>query len=110
MTRAPPSVTASPSTSTAASSRAGPPLSRRSRRDACACCAPGACRVRRSAGCSRATEVAVVRPLQGLRYDPARAGDLGLVLAPPYDVITPREQAELHPRSPYNVSPPIPPE
>src|SRR5205823_3006371 len=40
---------------------------------------------------------------QGLRYDPARAGDLGLVLAPPYDVITPREQAELHARSPYNV-------
>ena len=47
--------------------------------------------------------MAVVRPLQGLRYDPARAGDLGLVLAPPYDVITPREQAELHARSPYNV-------
>src|SRR5436309_10843100 len=59
--------------------------------------------MRRSAGRSRATEVAVVRPLQGLRYDPARAGDLGLVLAPPYDVITPREQAELHARSPYNV-------
>src|SRR5205823_132734 len=81
--------TVAASTSTAASSRAAPPPSRRSRRGACACCAPGACRMRRSAGRSRATEVAVVRPLQGLRYDPARAGDLGLVLAPPYDVITP---------------------
>jgi len=47
--------------------------------------------------------VAVVRPLQGLRYDPARAGDPGLLLAPPYDIITPSEQAELHARSPYNV-------
>ena len=47
--------------------------------------------------------MAVVRPLRGLRYDPARAGDPGLLLAPPYDVVTPREQAELQARSPYNV-------
>ena len=47
--------------------------------------------------------MAAVRPLAGLRYDPARAGDLGQVLAPPYDVITAAEQAELHARSPYNV-------
>jgi len=47
--------------------------------------------------------VAVVRPLRGLRYDAARAGDPGLLLAPPYDVVTPREQAELQARSPYNV-------
>ena len=47
--------------------------------------------------------MAAVRPLAALRYDPARAGDLGQVLAPPYDVITAAEQAELHARSPYNV-------
>jgi len=47
--------------------------------------------------------MAVVRPLAGLRYDPARVGDIGQVLAPPYDVITPAEQAELYARSPYNV-------
>ncbi|HYR97260.1 MAG TPA: DUF1015 domain-containing protein [Candidatus Binatus sp.] len=47
--------------------------------------------------------MAVVRPLAGLRYDPARVGDVGQVLAPPYDVITPAEQAELHARSPHNV-------
>ena len=47
--------------------------------------------------------MAVVRPLAGLRYDPARVGDVGQVLAPPYDVITPAEQAELYARSPYNV-------
>jgi uncharacterized protein (DUF1015 family) len=47
--------------------------------------------------------MATVRPLAGLRYDPARVGDVGLVLAPPYDVITPAEQAELYARSPWNV-------
>jgi uncharacterized protein (DUF1015 family) len=46
--------------------------------------------------------MAVVRPLAGVRYDPARVGDLGAVLAPPYDVIAPGEQAELYTRSPYN--------
>src|SRR5436309_9949193 len=47
--------------------------------------------------------MAIVRPLTGLRYDPARVGDVGQVLAPPYDVITPPEQAELYARSPWNV-------
>ena len=47
--------------------------------------------------------MAAVRPLAGLRYDPARAGDVGQLLAPPYDVITAAEQAELYARSPYNV-------
>src|SRR5438067_1614848 len=46
--------------------------------------------------------MAVVAPLNGLRYDPARVGDMADVLAPPYDVITPAEQAELYGRSPYN--------
>ena len=47
--------------------------------------------------------MAVVRPLRALRYDPATVGDVGRVLAPPYDVISPAEQEELHGRSPHNV-------
>jgi uncharacterized protein (DUF1015 family) len=46
--------------------------------------------------------MAVVRPLRGLRYDPASVGDVGQALAPPYDVISPAEQAELYGRSLYN--------
>jgi uncharacterized protein (DUF1015 family) len=47
--------------------------------------------------------MAVVEPLAALRYDQSRVGDPGLVLAPPYDVISPAEQNELYARSPYNV-------
>jgi uncharacterized protein (DUF1015 family) len=45
--------------------------------------------------------MADVRPFRALRYDPARA-DLALTAAPPYDVISPDEQAELYRRSPHN--------
>jgi hypothetical protein len=31
--------------------------------------------------------MARVRPVRGLRYDLPRAGDAGLLLAPPYDVV-----------------------
>ena len=47
--------------------------------------------------------MADVRPLAGLRYDPARVGDVADVIAPPYDVITPDEQQALYARSPWNV-------
>ena len=47
--------------------------------------------------------MAEVRPLAGLRYDVARVGDPGTVLAPPYDVISAADQAELYARSQYNV-------
>ncbi len=40
-------------------------------------------------------------PLRGLRYT-AKAGDLGALLAPPYDVIGPALQRELALASPYN--------
>ena len=46
--------------------------------------------------------MAEVRPFRGLRYVAAMAGDLGAVLCPPYDVISPEEQAALERRSPYN--------
>jgi uncharacterized protein (DUF1015 family) len=47
--------------------------------------------------------MAVVRAVRALRYDTARVGDLSRVIAPPYDVITPEEQAALYEASPYNV-------
>jgi len=46
--------------------------------------------------------MAVVSPFPGLRYDPARVGAMASVVAPPYDVISPAEQAALYDRSPYN--------
>jgi uncharacterized protein (DUF1015 family) len=46
--------------------------------------------------------VADVRGFRGLRYAPQRAGDLSAVVCPPYDVISPREAAELRAASPYN--------
>jgi uncharacterized protein (DUF1015 family) len=47
--------------------------------------------------------VAVVRPFRTLRYDPAVAGPLESLVAPPYDVIEPAQREELLGRSPYNV-------
>jgi uncharacterized protein (DUF1015 family) len=47
--------------------------------------------------------VAVVRPFRALRYDPAVAGPLESLVAPPYDVIGAEEREELLGRSPYNV-------
>jgi uncharacterized protein (DUF1015 family) len=47
--------------------------------------------------------VAVVRPFRALRYDPAVAGPLDLLVAPPYDVVGSDEREELFGRSPYNV-------
>jgi uncharacterized protein (DUF1015 family) len=47
--------------------------------------------------------MAEVRPLRALRYDPAVAGPLSDVIAPPYDVIDAHQRAELLARSPHNV-------
>ena len=44
-----------------------------------------------------------VEPLRALHYDPAVAGPLQALAAPPYDVIDPDQRAELQSRSPYNV-------
>src|SRR5437016_1461126 len=44
-----------------------------------------------------------IAPFHGLRYDPAKAGPLGKVIAPPYDVISPEQRDELAARSPYNI-------
>jgi len=44
-----------------------------------------------------------VEPLRALHYDPAVAGPLQALAAPPYDVIDPEQRAELAARSPHNV-------
>jgi uncharacterized protein (DUF1015 family) len=44
-----------------------------------------------------------IAPFRGIRYDPARTGDLSKVVSPPYDVISESARAELEAASPYNV-------
>jgi uncharacterized protein (DUF1015 family) len=47
--------------------------------------------------------MADVQPLRALHYDLPTVGQLGAVVAPPYDVIDPQQRAALAARSPYNV-------
>ncbi len=44
-----------------------------------------------------------IRPFRGLRYAADAVGDLGAVVAPPYDVIAPEQQAQLIARHEKNV-------
>ena len=44
-----------------------------------------------------------IAPFVALRYDPTVAGPLPDLVSPPYDVISPEEDARLRARSPYNV-------
>jgi len=45
-----------------------------------------------------------ILPFRGVRYDPTAAGgDLSDLVAPPYDVISPAEQAALYEKNPSNV-------
>ncbi len=48
-------------------------------------------------------EMAEILPFHGVLYDPATVGDVTAVVAPPYDVIGPAEQAALYDRHPCNV-------
>ena len=47
--------------------------------------------------------IADVRALPGIRYHLMHAGDLGALVAPPYDVLTDAQVAAYEARSPYNV-------
>ena len=47
--------------------------------------------------------MAVVKPFRALRYDETVAGPLETLVAPPYDVISPEQRAELMERSEHNV-------
>lgn len=44
-----------------------------------------------------------IAPFRALRYNLASVGDLGAVIAPPYDVLNPDDQDRLYARSPHNV-------
>ncbi len=46
--------------------------------------------------------MAFVAPFRALRYDPAKVPDLGAVVAPPYDVISPEQREALLARHPHN--------
>jgi uncharacterized protein (DUF1015 family) len=47
--------------------------------------------------------MADVRPFRGIRYNTEAIGDLSLVVAPPYDVISPEEHDGYYNKHPYNV-------
>jgi len=47
--------------------------------------------------------MAEILPFRGVLFDPAKVGDVTAVVAPPYDVIGPDEQAALYERHPCNV-------
>ncbi len=43
-----------------------------------------------------------IAPFRGLRYNPAKVGDLSQVVTPPYDVISPEARDAYHERHPYS--------
>ncbi|WP_305045107.1 DUF1015 domain-containing protein [Geoalkalibacter sp.] len=47
--------------------------------------------------------MAKIVPFRGLRYNLKKVTDLNLVMAPPYDVISPEQQEALYGRDPHNV-------
>jgi uncharacterized protein (DUF1015 family) len=47
--------------------------------------------------------MALIVPFRGIYYNPAKIGDTGRVVAPPYDVISPEAQDALYSRHPKNV-------
>lgn len=47
--------------------------------------------------------MAEVRPFSGIRFNIDKTPDIGKVICPPYDIISPAEQSAIHARSPYNV-------
>ena len=47
--------------------------------------------------------MASILPFRGVSYNPQKISDLGKVVAPPYDVISPQEQDALYQRHPQNV-------
>src|SRR5712664_2626985 len=47
--------------------------------------------------------MADVVPFHGLRFDESKAGPLGDLISPPYDVISAAQRSELYARSPHNV-------
>jgi len=47
--------------------------------------------------------MAKIVPFRGLRYNPQKVGDIGKVIAPPYDIIKTEQRLELEARHPNNI-------
>jgi uncharacterized protein (DUF1015 family) len=47
--------------------------------------------------------MAEIIPFRGILYNPEKINDFSDVIAPPYDVISPQQQDQLHQRHPNNV-------
>ncbi len=47
--------------------------------------------------------MAVLVPWRALHYNPERVPDLGPIVTPPYDVISPEQQARFYEQHPYNI-------
>ncbi len=47
--------------------------------------------------------MAKIAPFRGITYNQAKAGIIGTLVCPPYDIISPAEQQDLYRKSPYNV-------
>lgn len=47
--------------------------------------------------------MALLKPFAGLLYNREKVSDLHLVVAPPYDIITPEEQTRYHAQHPWNI-------
>lgn len=60
-------------------------------------------RLRRNTRAYKEIVMAEVVPFNGVRYNPDLVRDLAAVVAPPYDVISPKEQDSFHERHPNNV-------
>jgi uncharacterized protein (DUF1015 family) len=46
--------------------------------------------------------MSVIKPFNGLVYNPAKVGDMTKIVCPPYDVISPEHEVTLKKRSPFN--------
>ena len=46
--------------------------------------------------------MAEIRPFHGVRYNQGVVGNLAETICPPYDIITPQMQQDLHKQSQYN--------
>jgi uncharacterized protein (DUF1015 family) len=46
--------------------------------------------------------MSLIKPFNGIVYNPAKAGDMNKLVCPPYDVISPEHEIVLKKRSPYN--------
>ena len=47
--------------------------------------------------------MATITPFRGILYNQAKAGPIGHLVCPPYDIISPAEQQELYRKSPHNI-------